>query len=416
MSTRILSLPSGAVSSPPAVRSRRAVLGLTAFALVALAAPARSADLWDVPDLQRPPAVIEWGARDGLVQEVYYSGESYQGKPTRVFGYVGRPKAAGPQARYPAVVLVHGGGGQAFRVWAERWAQRGYVALAMDLSGNGPGKVRLPDGGPPLGDPNIFLAADSDAPFREGWPYHAVADAIRGYSLVASLPEVDSTRIGITGISWGGFVTCLVAGLDHRPKVSVPVYGAGYLQESSFWKEKFIDPMSPTQRERWVRLYDPSSYLAHVRHPILFVNGANDPRFFLDGHRRSMELVPAPLRHAAIIVGLKHGHNFNLPEVDRFIDAAIKGEPLPPQFDRLMLSHGTVSARISSPANVQRVEAHYTASTAPWPDKKWTTVPATLRDGIVSVALPAERPQLIYFSALDAAGVRATSLYAEFAR
>ena len=43
----------------------------------------------------------------------------------------------------PAMVLVHGGGGKAFREWAELWAERGYVALAMDLAGHGPDGKRL---------------------------------------------------------------------------------------------------------------------------------------------------------------------------------------------------------------------------------------------------------------------------------
>ena len=50
----------------------------------------------------------------------------------RVFAYLGRPATGkGP---FPAMVLVHGGGGKAFREWAEHWAKRGYVALAMDTA------------------------------------------------------------------------------------------------------------------------------------------------------------------------------------------------------------------------------------------------------------------------------------------
>ena len=55
-----------------------------------------------------------------------------------------------------------------------------------------------------------------------------MADVIRGVSLLASLPDVDSKRLGITGISWGGYLTCIVASLDDRLRVAVPVYGCGF--------------------------------------------------------------------------------------------------------------------------------------------------------------------------------------------
>ena len=62
----------------------------------------RTAGPWDLVALHQTP-VVEWGTRTGLVQEVYYQGEPFQGKPTRIFAYVARPsEGAGP---FPAMVL-----------------------------------------------------------------------------------------------------------------------------------------------------------------------------------------------------------------------------------------------------------------------------------------------------------------------
>lgn len=108
---------------------------------------------WDLDTLRKAPPA-KWGQSTNLVQEVYYEGPSFQGGPTRVFAYCGRPEGGvGP---FPAMVLVHGGGGKAFAKWAEHWAKRGYVALAMDLAGNGPDGQRLPDGGPDQSDKTKF--------------------------------------------------------------------------------------------------------------------------------------------------------------------------------------------------------------------------------------------------------------------
>src|SRR6185503_10187342 len=135
---------------------------------------------WNLNALFQPP-MAQWGATTGLVQEVFYEGEPSGGKATRVFAYLGRP-AAHAEGRLPAMVLVHGGGGKAFKAWAEHWAGRGYVALAMDLSGNGP-NGRLPDGGPDQSDQTKFRNF-TDADAAGMWSYHAVAAVLRGHSLL----------------------------------------------------------------------------------------------------------------------------------------------------------------------------------------------------------------------------------------
>src|SRR5215472_18001055 len=76
--------------------------------------PARAAAPWDLDSLYRPPSVTV-AERGRVVTSLYYEGEPYRGKPTRVFAYLARPEKA--QGRLPAMVLVHGGGGTAFPGW-----------------------------------------------------------------------------------------------------------------------------------------------------------------------------------------------------------------------------------------------------------------------------------------------------------
>src|SRR5947209_16275221 len=124
--------------------------------LVLLPGAVRAADRgpWNLEALRKPPSVTY--ASKGAVRTLYYEGEPYQGKPTRVSAYLAKTEK--PRGKLPAMVLVHGGGGTAFREWAELWAKRGYVALAMDLAGQGPDRQRLPDGGPPQDDGAKFGA------------------------------------------------------------------------------------------------------------------------------------------------------------------------------------------------------------------------------------------------------------------
>ena len=87
---------------------------------------------------------------------MFYEGVTFKGKPTRVFAYYGIPKSqeGDGEQKFPAMVLVHGGGGTAFDRWVKLWNSRGYAAIAMDLCGCVPsgtnGKWKRHDaGGPP---------------------------------------------------------------------------------------------------------------------------------------------------------------------------------------------------------------------------------------------------------------------------
>lgn len=372
-------------------------------------AASRNTGLWNIAALKSVPKA-EWGERTNLVQSLYYEGEPFKGQPTRVFAYYGRPEGTGP---FPAMVLVHGGGGKAFSAWAEHWAKRGYCAIAMDLAGNGPAG-RLPDGGPDQGDVAKFRDF-TDADAKDMWTYHAVAAVLRGHSLLASRPEVDKNRIGVTGISWGGYLTCIVAGIDDRLKVAVPVYGCGFLHENSVWLEPRISKMTPEHRDRWVSHWDPSRYLASVSCPILFLNGSNDFAYPMDSYKKCYQLVAERLRKVSVKIKLPHGHIWTFGEVDQFVDSHLKGGQPLATLDAMRLSGESVRTKVTATVPVTKAEFHFTTDSGPWQKRNWQTVPAELKDGVVTAPLPAGRPLVCYLSVTDSRGVAVSTQHEELA-
>ena len=359
---------------------------------------------WNIAVLKQPPTA-EWGGQTGLVQEVYYQGEPYRGKATRVFAYLGRPAAGkGP---FPAIVLVHGGGGKAFRDWAEHWAKRGYIALAMDTAGCGPNGP-VPDGGPDQSDATKFREFN-DADVCDMWTYHAVSAVIRGVSLLAALPEVDRGSIGITGISWGGYLTCIVAGLDDRLKVAVPVYGCGFLGDDSVWKATSLAKMSPEARDRWLRDFDPSQYLGGVNCPILFLNGSNDFAYPLDSYRASYRLVPAQFRHVSVVPNLPHGHIWTFDEADLFVDSVLRGGVPLPRLGQIHLDGDRVSVKVVARVPIKGAVLNYTNDTGEWQKRRWQTLPADLKGNTITVRLPGQRPVAWYISVTDERGLRVST-------
>ncbi|NOS68750.1 MAG: alpha/beta fold hydrolase [Verrucomicrobia bacterium] len=386
-------------------------LGAFLFSGCVASKPAgRVAGPWDLASLKQTP-VAEWGSRTGLVQEVYFKSEPFQGKATRVFAYVARPsEGKGP---FPAMVLVHGGGGKAFREWAEHWAKRGYVAISMDTAGCGP-EGRLSDGGPGQGDEAKFHNF-TPAETREMWTYHAVAAVVRAHSLLRSMPEVDPNRIGLTGISWGGYLTCIVAGIDDRFKVAVPVYGCGFLGDNSVWTDKSLAAMNPEARKLWLKTFDPSEYVGGVHYPILFLDGSNDFAYPLDSFTRTSQLVPQRFRHTSIILNMPHGHIWTFGEVDAFVDGVVRnGQPLPKP-GGIKIKDGVASTTLSSSTPMKKAELIYTVDSGPWQKRQWKSVPAGQSGKSIVARLPEQRPLAFYLCVTDERGLRTSTTTEELA-
>ncbi len=364
--------------------------------------------VWDVPALKKARVDAVWGEptrQDGVdVGTVHYSGESYQGKPTRVFAWYARPATGG---KNPALLLVHGGGGKAFREWATHHAKRGYCAIAMDLSGNGEDGKRLADGGPDQADETKFRDFTA-ATRKEMWTYHAVANVLRAHTLLAGLPEVDANRVGVTGISWGGYLTCIVAGIDDRLKAAAPVYGCGFLHEDSYWKPERFDGVDAARRDRWVAAFDPSAYVGGAKCPMLFINGTNDFAYTMGSYQKTYNLVKAP-KTICLRVRLPHGHIWTFAEVDTFLDSFLKGGKGLATVSAMVVEDGTAKAKVASPSPVVKAYLHYAKAEGPWQKRDWKSAPAKVENGVVSAVLPDISPLVFELAVVDERGLEVTA-------
>lgn len=367
---------------------------------------------WDLTALSAPPA-MEWHDRTGEVWSLYYEGLTYNGHPTRVFAYYATPGtlAHNPalDRNLPAMVLVHGGGGKAFREWAELWAKRGYAAIAMDLAGNGPDGARLPDGGPDQSDDTKFGKIDASP--NEQWTYHAVADVILAHSLIRSFPEIDPHQTTVTGISWGGYLTCIVAGLDNRFRAAVPVYGCGFLDTDSVWLKRF-EQMTPTQRRKWMQLWDPSSYIGSTTVPILFVNGGKDFAYPPDSYAKTYGLVKKN-RYLRFTPDLPHGHIFdNPPEIEIFIERILHGGKPLPEIHSPKVADNQVKAKVTSYTKLVSAGLSYTTDPLHIPDntkREWITVPAILEGQRFTTPAPPSNTTIWFVTVTDERGVTVSS-------
>jgi len=338
---------------------------------------AHGAPPWDLVTLSQPPKVYEAPTQETGVRALYFESVPWKGKPTRVFAYYGAPVGK----KLPAMVLIHGGGGTAFAEWVRIWNKRGYAVIAMDTCGAVPDKA--PEGKPwapakqhhEFGGPAGWGGFDQiDEPVTDQWSYHAVAAAVLAHSLILSFPEVDPKRTGVTGISWGGYLTDIVSGVDPRFRFAAPVYGCGFLGEDSAWLKNFAQ-LGTERAQKWLSLWDPSVYLPNAKAPMLWVSGTNDFAYPFPSLQKSYRL-PKGARTLAIRVRMRHSHpDGAAPEEIRvFADAILRKDvPLP----RITRNTGDI-VEYKSKRPVIKAELNYTKDDGRWQERKWETIPARL--------------------------------------
>ncbi|RAZ31723.1 acetylxylan esterase [Microbacterium sp. SMR1] len=125
----------------------------------------------------------------------------------------------------PAVVEFVGyGGGRGLPTERLAWATAGYASFVMDTRGQGSvwgsgGETPDPHGSGPA-VPG-FMTRGIDSP--ETYYYRRVfTDAVRAVDAVRSLPEVDASRVSVTGGSQGGGIAIAAAGLSDGLVAAMP--------------------------------------------------------------------------------------------------------------------------------------------------------------------------------------------------
>ncbi len=340
------------------------------------------------------------------VRSLFYEGLPWKGKATRVFAYCGIPEHREGE-RVPGMVLVHGGGGSAFIPWVQLWMSRGFAAIAMDtcgcVSGGGYQNHRRHEHG---GPPGWGGFDQIDEPAEDQWTHHALADVMLAHSLLRAQSGVDPNRIGLTGISWGGYLTCLAAAMDDRFGFAAPVYGCGFLDDNSAWLGEF-EKMGPERARRWLTWWDPSVHLPRVRIPMLWVNGTNDFAYPMDSWQKSYRVSKAP-RTLCLRVRMPHGHGGpgeNPPEIHAMADALFQNGPPLPRITRSVRDGRTLRVAFTSQTPIEQAELSYTLDSGPWLQRNWQTQPAVLHpaEGSASAEWP-EGATVAYLNLVDNRG------------
>jgi dienelactone hydrolase len=156
------------------------------------------------------------------------------GAGATVPGYLLLPKNVSSKA--PAILYCHWHGGE-YDIGKEElfqakhtpeppgptFAKRGYVVLGIDAYCFGERNGKGPGGPNELGNPGELTASKFNLWVGRTLWGMILRDDLMALDYLASRPEVDASRIGVTGMSMGATRTWWLMALDDRPKTSVAV-------------------------------------------------------------------------------------------------------------------------------------------------------------------------------------------------
>ncbi len=175
------------------------------------------------------------------------------------------------QKKYPVIVYVYGGphaqlvrntwlGGTGSRgLWFQYLAQQGFIVFTLDNRGSA----------------NRGIAFEQ-ATFRRLGTIE-VEDQMAGIDYLKRLPYVDSTRIGVHGWSYGGFMT--ISLMTRRPGVFKAAVAGGPVTDWHYYEvmygERYMD--TPQANPEGYAESSTFNYIDNLQGKLLLIHGTVDP-------------------------------------------------------------------------------------------------------------------------------------------
>ena len=199
-------------------------------------------------------------------EEVWYPARDGR----RIQGWTLKPPSFNPARKYPLIVSMHGGPhgmyGTTFMHDLQMYAARGYVVLYTN-----------PRGSTGYGEEFGNL-------IQHKWPGDDLQDVLSGVDHLIGLGYVDRARLGVTGGSGGGLMTCGMITRTERFKAAVALYPVtNWFTHVGVGDNGYYIASVYRQGMPWLNVQDyidrsPLFAVSKVRTPTMIITGEDDWR------------------------------------------------------------------------------------------------------------------------------------------
>jgi len=252
--------------------------------------------------------------RDSLVETKLVEWTSFDG--LRIPGWYAEPRGPAPAGGFPAVMWVHGGPAMQtranFRPDIQMLLSQGFAVLMPNARGS-------------TGYGRAYMLAD-EVEKRPDF----MEDLAAGRTWLAAQPNIDASRIGIMGQSYGGWA--VLAAVTLQPdlwKAAVNYYGIAdfvtLLERTAPWRRdhRAREYGFPGTDDELFRRISPIHHIDRVVAPLLLLHGDRDPRVPMHESEQFSEALALRQKKMAYERFTYAGHGFIRPDHRRRVYAAV---------------------------------------------------------------------------------------------
>jgi dipeptidyl aminopeptidase/acylaminoacyl peptidase len=235
------------------------------------------------------PSLVRWKSFDGR----------------EISGFLYRPPAKFTGKR-PVIVNIHGGPESQFR--PTFLGRNNYFVNEMGVA------MIFPNVRGSAGYGKTFLTLDNGFKRED-----SVKDIGALLDWIATQPDLDASRVMVTGGSYGGYMTLAVAtNYDARIRASLDVVGissfVSFLERTESYRRdlrrvEYGDERDPQMREFLLKIA-PLTNAGKITKPLFVVQGANDPRVPLNEAEQMVKTVKGNNSPVWYLMAKDEGHGF----------------------------------------------------------------------------------------------------------
>jgi dipeptidyl aminopeptidase/acylaminoacyl peptidase len=242
----------------------------------------------------------------GEAKSIHWKNDGYE-----IQGWLIYPRDFDPAKRYPMIVKVHGGPGAAVQ---SEWPEPSDFAIALAGAGY---FVLQPNPRGSFGQGEDFTRANV-----KDFGYGDFHDILAGVDEALHIAPIDANRLGLTGWSYGGYMT--MWGVTQTNRFKAAMAGAGLANFQSYYGENQIDQwMVPFFGKS---VYDdpevyakssPITFIKKVKTPTLIIVGDSDGECPTPQSYEFWHALKTLGAETQLVVYEHEGHHFSNPEHQR---------------------------------------------------------------------------------------------------
>ena len=339
--------------------------------------------------------IVKEETKDGFYYRESYISAYVLDEEARVFCLY---KVKSDAQKAPGLLNVHGWMGSASI--NQSYVNDGWAVMSFDYCGKNGNRVnytkypeKLKHG--LMGGGNVICSSlpnrtpITDPKQTSDYLWYAIESRVLSY--FEQQKEVDKTRLGAVGYSYGGTIMWYL-GMDPRIKAIVAYFGIGYTE---YYRNRgvmmYATPYNEPEKNQGEKIYlagiAPEAHVPYIKAATLFLNGSNDHHGVCERGLETFKVFPKNVPWAFAVQARGHHNTEKIGQNTKMWleKHVLNKEVFWPQHPQSVLNLDAdgvpqLVVKPSNPERVKNVEIYYALKNPSWLSRVWRDV-AVLREG-----------------------------------